>query len=259
MRLICPNCGATYEVDANLVPATGRDVQCSNCGHGWFQHPEDPDMDLDDALDDEPEIFEGEAREDTRSDEDAEAPRQRRSLDPGVTDVLREEAEREAAARKAEAAGNNLESQPDLGLDETDERAVRQSSAARARMARLRGRDDDDPDADGAGGPRSELLPDVEESNSTLRGQDDREEAVLVPDEAPAPPARRGFRTGFLLVVLLCVIAVAVYALAPQIARAVPQAEPYLAAYVDWVNVLRVRVNALVAAGVAWVQGMISG
>ena len=58
---------------------------------------------------------------------------------------------------------------------------------------------------------------------------------------------------------LLCVIAVAVYALAPQIARAVPQAEPYLAAYVDWVNVLRVRVNALVAAGVAWVQGMISG
>ena len=49
MRLICPNCGATYEVDAGLVPPAGRDVQCSNCGHGWFQHPEgeDPHEDED--------------------------------------------------------------------------------------------------------------------------------------------------------------------------------------------------------------------
>ena len=39
MRLICPNCSAQYEVDATLIPDEGRDVQCSNCGHNWFELP----------------------------------------------------------------------------------------------------------------------------------------------------------------------------------------------------------------------------
>jgi predicted Zn finger-like uncharacterized protein len=38
MRLICPNCGAQYEVPESVIPETGRDVQCSSCGHTWFQH-----------------------------------------------------------------------------------------------------------------------------------------------------------------------------------------------------------------------------
>ena len=37
MRLICPNCDAEYQVDDAAIPETGRDVQCSNCGHAWFQ------------------------------------------------------------------------------------------------------------------------------------------------------------------------------------------------------------------------------
>ena len=37
MRLICPSCGAQYEVDESVIPDGGRDVQCSNCGHAWFQ------------------------------------------------------------------------------------------------------------------------------------------------------------------------------------------------------------------------------
>ena len=41
MRLVCPNCDAEYEVDTSAIPLAGRDVQCSNCGHAWFQaHPE---------------------------------------------------------------------------------------------------------------------------------------------------------------------------------------------------------------------------
>jgi predicted Zn finger-like uncharacterized protein len=41
MRLICPNCGAQYEVPQSVIPETGRDVQCSSCGHTWFQiHPD---------------------------------------------------------------------------------------------------------------------------------------------------------------------------------------------------------------------------
>lgn len=37
MRLICPNCVAQYEVDEGVIPSEGRDVQCANCGHNWFQ------------------------------------------------------------------------------------------------------------------------------------------------------------------------------------------------------------------------------
>ena len=37
MRLICPSCEANYEVDDRVIPDDGRDVQCSNCGHTWFQ------------------------------------------------------------------------------------------------------------------------------------------------------------------------------------------------------------------------------
>ena len=39
MRLICPNCGAQYEIADDVIPAAGRDVQCSNCGHTWFERP----------------------------------------------------------------------------------------------------------------------------------------------------------------------------------------------------------------------------
>jgi predicted Zn finger-like uncharacterized protein len=37
MRLICPNCGAQYEVAGDVIPTGGRDVQCLSCGHDWFR------------------------------------------------------------------------------------------------------------------------------------------------------------------------------------------------------------------------------
>ncbi len=37
MRLACPNCAAQYEIDEELIPVAGRDVQCSNCSHTWWQ------------------------------------------------------------------------------------------------------------------------------------------------------------------------------------------------------------------------------
>lgn len=50
MRLICPNCDAQYEVGAGVIPLSGRDVQCSNCGQTWFQTH--PDMLADEEDDD---------------------------------------------------------------------------------------------------------------------------------------------------------------------------------------------------------------
>ena len=156
MRLICPNCGAQYEVPDDAVPRTGRDVQCSNCGHTWFQVHPDHDVELADELeqpvpdtgDTPPGAAPAAAQDDHPQDAapgaDDEAPRRR--LDPAVADLLREEAEHEARARAAEQGAAGLESQPDLGLaDSGDNDAARRAREARERAARLAGGADDSP------------------------------------------------------------------------------------------------------------------
>ena len=88
MRLICPNCGAQYEVPDEVIPKSGRDVQCSDCGNTWFQNhsdhqPEEPDNETradDDWVEDagvvedngddfdEPESNDPQSNEETASD-----------------------------------------------------------------------------------------------------------------------------------------------------------------------------------------------
>lgn len=37
MQITCPRCSAKYEVPDAVMPSGGRDVQCSDCGHSWYQ------------------------------------------------------------------------------------------------------------------------------------------------------------------------------------------------------------------------------
>ncbi|MEO0381180.1 MAG: MJ0042-type zinc finger domain-containing protein, partial [Pseudomonadota bacterium] len=136
MRLNCPNCDAQYEVVDDVIPVEGRDVQCSNCGQTWFQHhpdhiPEEveeaPEPDDLTEADDAP--VEGEERV------EAPAAPERRELDSSVADILRQEAELETQAR----AGDALESQPELGLQDAESESERRIREARTRMAKMRG------------------------------------------------------------------------------------------------------------------------
>lgn len=263
MRMICPNCGAQYEVDDAVIPDQGRDVQCSNCGHTWFQRPAHLDAELAEELDQELPDAEA-APDEAGSTEDGEAALQRRGLDPEIASVLREEAERDAELRRADTDG--LETQPDLGLDDAAEIAASRSAAARARMARLRGLDETSADAEAAGviaagGSRRDLLPDVEEINSTLRSSEDREEggdnAVKAELQAEKVRKRGASRLISRLILLLVLVGVAIYVLAPQIIDAFPQTEPYLVQYVDWANGFRARISAGISVVVDKVQGLI--
>ncbi len=133
MRLVCPNCGARYEVPKENIFATGRDVKCSACDTTWFQtHPDaiaTRDASFDESYDDctrssEAVLAElsanstmGEAGKPISNDnaslansavgvshtfKDLKDESARRRLHPTVAEILREEARREAEERAAE-------------------------------------------------------------------------------------------------------------------------------------------------------------
>jgi predicted Zn finger-like uncharacterized protein len=41
IHITCPNCKKTFEVEHNLIPVEGRDVQCSSCDTIWFYEIEE--------------------------------------------------------------------------------------------------------------------------------------------------------------------------------------------------------------------------
>lgn len=257
MRLICPNCDAQYEVPDEVMPETGRDVQCSNCGQTWFQHHPDHMP------------AENEARNTPAPDEEvAPAPppeRARKQLDPAVADILRQEAEAEQEARRTAQQGG-LESQPDLGLDleerAPEEDAQRRAREARERMARMRGDKTNAPAAepqDGVASPaphtaaqnsRRNLLPDIEEINSTLRAGSGRSGSAADYEadiEAPTHQRKkRGFRTGFMTVLLIVAILVMFYIAAPRIAAQVPALEGPIQSYINLVDQMRLWLDTQV-------------
>ena len=249
MRLICPNCDAQYEVPVDVVPTEGRDVQCSNCGQTWFQNHPDHEPDAAD-------VVQAAAVDDTEERVTAPPEPQRREIDPAVADILRQEAEHETQLREQEGGG--LESQPDLGLDDAQDESARRAREARDRMARMRGEDPvvETSATAAAVGSRRDLLPDIEEINSTLRSTSDRQ--IAGDDVSAQAPGRvrkkRGFRRGFMLVVLIAIIMAVLYIFAPAIAKAVPQVDPYLSGYVGWVDQGRSWLDGHVQSLLKWLD-----
>ncbi|MFD1882956.1 zinc-ribbon domain-containing protein [Paracoccus pacificus] len=92
MRLTCPRCGANYQIADDLIPAEGREVECSACGNVW-QQPGRREATSGTLLLPDP------------------APLLSRPLSESILSVLREEAAREIDARNAErkAAGRDGE------------------------------------------------------------------------------------------------------------------------------------------------------
>ena len=267
MRLVCPNCGAQYEVPDDVIPQGGRDVQCSNCGDTWFQNHPDNDHglaeDLGEALTQEVDASEAEqpeADEEPMVQTPPAAPEGRkRELDPSVADVLREEAAREAAARKREAS-SALEEQPDLGIGEPDDEAARRQREASERMSRMRGEDPKPAKvaaATAASGSRRDVLPDIDEINSTLRKDSERRKtASEVAASREAAPKQSGFLRGFLLVMALAAVLIGIYIFSPQISEAVPALAPALESYTGFVDTGRLWLDGQVRGLMGTLDGM---
>ena len=284
MRLICPNCSAQYEVPADVIPAEGRDVQCSNCQETWFQtHPDtEPQTDVAQTLKEhfaqtEPETatetqqsvtvpdpgpiddeFERALDQelDTIAEDDpdvAPAPaitheRSKREIDPSVADILREEAQREREQRAAET----FEHQDEFALDTDEPASDPQPKKSGYIDPKLDDLDEMYKDtASDAPASRRDLLPDIEEINSTLRR--DKKSAGKEQPETQAQKNASG-RRGFRAAIILLLLAVAVYAYADLITSNVPQLAPYLDAYVAQIDQWRAALSDQTSGFLTWLQ-----
>lgn len=286
MRLICPNCGAQYEVDESVIPEAGRDVQCSNCGNAWFQMSaaqlraqEEAAAATDATPDGTEEWVEAEAEvpdevaaevsaEDATAEvADATPPPvpepaepepepepdatpvepepKRKTLDDAVMNVLREEAARERRAREAE--GGPVAAEPEVAAVAVA--ALAAGAAVREDDSDISREDYSDDDAVISRASRRELLPDIEEINSTLRATSDRGGEAASMD-APETLRRRrsGFRMGFSTAIVIAAFLLLLYVMAPAIAARIPTAAPALDAYVGAVDGFRV-----------WLDGTLRG
>lgn len=265
MRLTCPNCDAQYEVPAEVVPTTGRDVQCSNCGKTWFQYHPDHEPEVADAAAAELSPTAPAPDDEVSSGPPAGVVAKRRQLDPGVADILRQEAEIEYEARRRRQA-QTLESQPDLGLEAArrpappppppapapvrESQDERRATEAQERMARMRGETQvaaEEAAADAAMSSRRELLPDVDEINSTLRSE---AKPHAVPAQAREevgaggePKSKRGFQRGFIMMLFVFAVLAWVYVFGDTIIRTIPGSEGVVTAYVEWIDNMRLTLD----------------
>ncbi len=316
MRLICPNCDAQYEVGTDMIPPEGREVQCSNCAHTWFENqgdsdaraaerqtppPErvvsrpvaepapaavtptpsravkttmidttqkdDVDAVLDAALSDVSVTtapptdtasaslaarIEQERATNTPEPEpkgevaqDAPASPRKSTVTPGIADILKEEAALETQ-RRASPAADPLESQPNLNIDaqppvESNDAIAEQ---ARERMARLKIGAQEKADKRAAlaaerAAARGDLLPDVEEINSTLRRQEKTKEAEAKGDTGTKSRFGRGFITALILALVLLLL----YIFAPQIGRLITPLSGLLSGYVSAIDTIRLALD----------------
>lgn len=187
----------------------------------------------------------------------------RRTIDPTVANILQEEAALEAERRAGETS---LESQPDLGLDKTAEKplddAAKRAKQARERMARMRGLPADAADKPAEPIPtnsRRDLLPDIEEINSTLRATEDRAPEEQ-PDGRPTASQRRagGSRIGFAMAFLLIGLFAYIYNRPDVVSGTVPGSENYVVAYVNFVDNARLGLDAQMTKLMLWLDGFSS-
>lgn len=326
MRLVCPNCEAKYEVPDDAIPDTGRDVQCASCSHAWFQmrprapvaspvpidadkpirraskpepvasEPAEPEIAAPEVAAPEiptPEIAsEGPSSalptqveaETLEATEGAEPPV--RAHDEKVLTILREEAEREAKARRERT--RPLGYQADLGIESAME--PRKKAAARKKDAGVQPGPESDPPP--AAGPvledapaalpeasvtqpkpepqsepeaeielkiaaRRDLLPDVEEIKSTLQ-QADAEEPEFISGafgEGDGPARGGAFRSGFLSVITVAILAASLYISAPWLAAKVPALADALASYVAVIDDLRLALDGMMRSATLLIAG----
>lgn len=286
MQLQCPICDAEYEVDASAIPYDGRDVQCSNCGHSWFQNHPDTKIDyaLESSLYDPPPPM-------PQAEVASAVPK--RELDPQVLRILREEVELEAAKRAAESAAlapplpqalprsdvsapspsptprledsaGDVGQYRDSGLG-ADESVKAQTDAemgfpppqaaraplppASASLAEpMAARRVIGPDILDKGGPKGAADASGGDTLRAVKPEPATEAKFSLDEKRPVQRGSFARGAGFYAAVLIACAAASVYIFAPELANHEPRLVPYLERYVALINGWRDQLNVAVPA-----------
>ena len=260
MLLVCPNCGAQYEVPEDHIPKKyGRDVQCSACNHTWFQtHPaqdlqpapqaeaedhgssDEPSQGFDPSQASEPEV----SLEAPSAGTGPQMPplRQRRSLHPSVAGVLREEAKREVEERgsnapqvpESPARSGSSDQAREADMDMQALEALYQNSEKTAKST------------------RGALLPDIDEINSTLSTSGTEWPSDTDASKEIAQKGQR--RLGFLLGIAIIVAAAALYYFADRLGDRIPSLQQPLELYQQWINNMRIVLDQWIRQAIDWLQ-----
>lgn len=288
MRLVCPNCEAKYEVPDDAIPDTGRDVQCANCGHAWFQMRARaaavaPPIAVTVAAPAVPKVAEAsvpsapavelQGGDDVADDGDALADGAVPVQDEKVLTILREEAEREAKARREKTRLLDAPRDPE-GEAEPRKKVVAKKKdpepvpvaepqpapipePAPAPRPAPPPMPEIEPEIELKVAARRDLLPDVEEIKSTLQPSDTEEPefASGLHGDGDGRERSGAFRSGFLTVITIAILGASVYSSSHWLSAKVPALSGPLSSYVAAVDDLRLQLDGLMRAATLQIAG----
>ena len=271
MRLICSKCAARYEVPEKNVPSSGREVQCSACGHTWFQtHPslkklqepvKDPGQETETASEEIQTVLEKSDLEGSGQPGETNGTSSSR-LHPTVAEVLKEEARREVAVRAAE----NLETQPELGIDEALLQAAPSFDIAEPQSKAVSSIPlDPDPKelkglypktAQMETGSSGDRLPEQKEINYSLSPDESKKRKIADKADKSGQAKRvdhqRMKRAGLLTGIMIVACFFLIYQFSGDIVQKIPQSEQLLKVYVQLVDRLRIISDQWIGQAISW-------
>lgn len=267
IEIVCPSCGAQYQVPDGSIGPDGRNVTCSKCSHKWRAYPENSgeeslslahtEVAESSATRSEPAPVEA-AAEQTSHGASAEVSgaasiaggsreQQMDSIRRMLDDLKRNsenepEPEPAAAAAKPGRADLTARRQAEKhDFDDAEEDEV-EIDPLKSRIAQL----------DKSGSPLKEAKRSANYDAARLRRMHEKRARRL--QKAKERKQKSGaFLTGFTLVAAVAGVMVGLYVLKPQIVASSPQMAPALNEYVVTVDRYRVALDKATAGWRAWV------
>ena len=208
MLIKCPNCNAKYEVPNDIIPATGRDVQCSNCSKTWFVTGLSGKKTFKDKI----SKYEGPESGSLPTFETTESflkDKSTKDIDADVLEILKEEADLEIRTREADRKASSAAQTP------LSKRAVKNSTKDNRKS-------------------HDKVLPNNIEIGTTL------EETLTPnsPDEVPEKSKTKSGKVGFFIGLAIIVVCWAAFAYGDLITQSMPQAAAYIEIYKNYVDYL---------------------
>ncbi len=202
MLIKCPNCNAQYEVPNDIIPAAGRDVQCSSCSKTWFVTSLSGKKSTKDKVSKYESLEKGNLSK-FETTESFLTDKSKKQVDRDVLEILREEADREIQARLREGDGE------DTTKKLSNKKAINKKA-----------------------------LPDNIEIGTTLDEAPDTSATIKGPSKSKITSGKIGFIIGLVIIVLCW----AIYTYDASITQSVPQTAIYIdifKSYVDYMQIVR--------------------